>query len=470
CRAMRSSCRSWRLAGGGYGIVLSLLGVVQGGPPTGDEAAKKAAPPQAAAAKPRQSKDVAASNDLKLMRPRGARQADVSAAETSDGDLLDQVDRQNSLQKGFLRREVRSAIRQASALASTDPAQAENNLKLLADKVSRASELGAEVRAELVEQLQAELRLIRRQAQVESERRLRAQQVAAEGEARERIVRQLASQEQKVDQLMSRYDALVDAQRFRDAEAVAGIAEEIQPGRPGLRGAELTARMTGYTADATAVRDMRHKGFVDVGQQIELSQAPTPDEPPILYPDPESWQLLTERRKKYKAVDLSQHGPNEEKILEALDERTELDFLDQPLEDVMEYLKQRHGIEIQVDNKGLAEAGIGSDTPVTRTLKGITLRSALKLLLGELDLTYVIRNEVLLITSKAEADNMLSMRVYPVADLVVPITQSRGGTMGGGGMLGSSGGMGGMGMGGMGMGGMGMGMGGMPGMGMGGGF
>jgi hypothetical protein len=68
-------------------------------------------------------------------------------------------------------------------------------------------------------------------------------------------------------------------------------------------------------------------------------------------------------------------------------------------------------------------------------------------MLGELDLTYVIRNEVLMITTKTEAENMLSTKVYPVADLVVPI----GTRLGRGGM----GGMGGMGMGGMGMGGRG---------------
>jgi len=42
-------------------------------------------------------------------------------------------------------------------------------------------------------------------------------------------------------------------------------------------------------------------------------------------------------------------------------------------------------------------------------------------MLGEMDLTYVIRNEVLMITTKTEAENMLSTKVYPVADLVVPI-------------------------------------------------
>jgi hypothetical protein len=65
-------------------------------------------------------------------------------------------------------------------------------------------------------------------------------------------------------------------------------------------------------------------------------------------------------------------------------------------------------------------------------------------MLGEMDLTYVIRDEVLMITTKTEAENMLSIKVYPVGDLVIPI-----GMRGGGGF----GGMGGMGMGGMGMGG-----------------
>ncbi|HET6880288.1 MAG TPA: hypothetical protein VFI31_09040, partial [Pirellulales bacterium] len=140
----------------------------------------------------------------------------------------------------------------------------------------------------------------------------------------------------------------------------------------------------------------------------------------------------------------------------------ELDFLEQPLTDVMDYLKQRHGIEIQLDTKGMIEGGMGTDTPITRSVKGISLRSALKLMLGELDLTYVLRNEVLLITTKSQADNMLSTRVYPVADLVIPIAPTR--SLGGmGGLTGTSGG--GMGMGGMGMGMGGMGMGGMPGMG-----
>jgi hypothetical protein len=182
------------------------------------------------------------------------------------------------------------------------------------------------------------------------------------------------------------------------------------------------------------VRDLRHKGVIDAMYQIELSHIPTPDEPPILYPDPEVWQLLTERRKKYKAVDLQQNNENEERILAALDDKTVLEFTDQPLSDAIQYLKDRHDIEIQLDEKALEDEGIGTDTPVSRNISGITLRSALRLLLGELDLTYVVKNEVLLITTKAEAEALLVTKVYPVGDLVIPIPQMRM-RMGGRGMM-----------------------------------
>ena len=101
-------------------------------------------------------------------------------------------------------------------------------------------------------------------------------------------------------------------------------------------------------------------------------------------------------------------------------------------------------------------------------LKGITLRSALRLMLDDLGLTYLIQDEVMQITTPEKAEARLLTKVYPVGDLVIPIISGGGGMMGGmgGGMMGGmGGGMGGMGggMGGMGggMGGMGGGMGGM---------
>jgi hypothetical protein len=58
--------------------------------------------------------------------------------------------------------------------------------------------------------------------------------------------------------------------------------------------------------------------------------------------------------------------------------------------------------------------GITPETTITKNLKGIPLRSALRLMLRDLGLSYVIRNDVLVITSPEEA---CYTKVYDVADL-----------------------------------------------------
>ena len=111
----------------------------------------------------------------------------------------------------------------------------------------------------------------------------------------------------------------------------------------------------------------------------------------------------------------------EERIAKALDEPTELpDFIETPLRDVIDYLKDHHKIEIQIDKKALDEVAISTDHPITKNLRGISLKAALRLTLRELDLCYLVQDEVLLITTPEEADARLTTKVYDVVDLVTP--------------------------------------------------
>ena len=109
------------------------------------------------------------------------------------------------------------------------------------------------------------------------------------------------------------------------------------------------------------------------------------------------------------------------KIAAALATPTSLEFVETPLKDVIDYLKDVHKIEIQLDRAGLKDAGVDESAPVNANIKGISLRSGLRLILDELQLKYVIHNEVLLITSpqKAESDEFMTTRLYPVKDLVL---------------------------------------------------
>ena len=105
-------------------------------------------------------------------------------------------------------------------------------------------------------------------------------------------------------------------------------------------------------------------------------------------------------------------------ILRHLDELTDLEFADTPLSDVVDYIKNKHEIEIQLDSKGLTDAAVDPSAPVTRSVKGISLRSALRLILEEFDLTYVVQDEVLKITSKEKADEVLITQVYRLNGVV----------------------------------------------------
>ena len=68
----------------------------------------------------------------------------------------------------------------------------------------------------------------------------------------------------------------------------------------------------------------------------------------------------------------------------------------------------------------LEEANIDLDVPVTLKVEGISLKSALNLLLRQAKLTFVIRDEVVCITTPEYLKGNLKVVTYPVADLVVP--------------------------------------------------
>lgn len=95
-----------------------------------------------------------------------------------------------------------------------------------------------------------------------------------------------------------------------------------------------------------------------------------------------------------------------------------LNLADKPLNDVVAYLQEEYQIPIQLDARALDEAGIGTDSPVTRSLQHISLRSALKLTLEPLQLTWIIRDEVMMITTNEAADRHLVTCVYNVQGLV----------------------------------------------------
>ena len=116
--------------------------------------------------------------------------------------------------------------------------------------------------------------------------------------------------------------------------------------------------------------------------------------------------------KKTPAVPKPQRpASSNERVREALDQPTRMEFVDIPLQDAVNFLKDFHQIEIQLDNRALEGAGVGSDTPISRNLEWhCALKSALRILLSDLDLAYVVQDDVLLITTQDKASEMCEVR------------------------------------------------------------
>jgi hypothetical protein len=103
-------------------------------------------------------------------------------------------------------------------------------------------------------------------------------------------------------------------------------------------------------------------------------------------------------------------------IMKALDEPTDMDFVETPLKDVVSAISILHkNIPIVLDLKSITDAGSNADTPITFQLRGIPLRFALRHMLHEHELDFVIHDGVLVFTS---ADQPTTLRQYDVADLV----------------------------------------------------
>ena len=82
-----------------------------------------------------------------------------------------------------------------------------------------------------------------------------------------------------------------------------------------------------------------------------------------------------------------------------------LKYENTPLSEVMHGLSELAGVNIHLDPRGLSQEGVNSDTPVTINLsKEISLKSALNLILEPLHLSYVVKDEVLKITSEQLRD------------------------------------------------------------------
>ena len=365
------------------------------------------------------------------------------AFDDENGRLIDSVEAKRRAREGLLRAEVRNGIRAARDGMSNDPEMAVRDLKIMLENVKRAPDISGDARLQLRNQVEGAIRAgLARQFEKERRDQFNASNRARALE-RDKIAKATRREEEQLSQILDRFNSLLEEGRYGLAEEAALAAEEISPRRVEPLVAVLAGRYSGRAREMHRINDLKRRAFYATLATIEESSIPFPDEPPLVYPPAEEWEALTARRKKYASVDLSTVKESEQHIFEELDRPTEVDFFETPLSDAFDTLAEFHNINIELNSNEFDNLGVDTGTPITKTYNGVSLRSAMRLILREYDLTFVVRDEVLVITSVEDAEQELVTRVYPVGDLVLPISSGLGFGLGGqaGGFGGGGGGL-----------------------------
>jgi general secretion pathway protein D len=369
--------------------------------------------------RPAAAADAAAARDMIKQAPAAAKEAAVGRTATAESTAAAVAEPASDVELAKLSALVAARQLEARRLAQRKPADALTLLEELAATVA-----AAEITDRSKEQFKR--RIDRTRLDIEQATGKRSSELALDrqNDAVEAQIDRERAKRVEVDQrlaiLVEEYNALVDEQRYPEAEVIAKKAGQLAPDNPVVKQLLAQSRIVRRLAAQRSIGDDKASGFLDDVEDTERASAPFVG--PLAFPDTKDWADLTKTRSRLKAEGRTRLSTAEKLIEKKLSTPVKASYRDRPLADVLNDLTRQAEVPLHIDVVGLEGEFVRSDTPVTITLdQEISLKSALKLLLEPLNLDYTIRDEVLKVTSPRIAKGQLFSVSYQVADLVVPI-------------------------------------------------
>lgn len=345
-----------------------------------------------------------------------------SRAEPESVSAIPNENREGIQKKQRLFAEVSGEIADAERLVNDKPYEAMDRLKLLRARVAQADVDGAYRKQMLamvdrvttnvegwMEQNRASIELDQRNKQIEDRIALEAATATKE--------------DAQIQTLVDQYNELMQDQRFAEAEVIARKVEEIKPN------SEIAAVMRGRSVierrveEQQEIQNMKEESLLNSFSDTERSSATyLRDDQPLQFPPVKEWTDLRRIRDKYGDESLKLQA-SERQILELLEEPFSATFDQRPLADALKTVSEMTGLIILIDEPSIAEEGLRSDQPINLDLRGnrIKLKNVLKNILEPLNLTYVVKNEVVKIQSRRFMQQQMYPKTYSVKDLVIPI-------------------------------------------------
>jgi hypothetical protein len=168
--------------------------------------------------------------------------------------------------------------------------------------------------------------------------------------------------------------------------------------------------MNGRVSEIRSNRVQTGDRFTGALVQVDKAAVPAASD----YELPADWVEKSKKRSPQNKLTAQERA-----ILEALNKPIAVDFNMDTFQSVIDYFSKAMNQTLLVDKQALDEANVTYDTPVTlRFNRPVSTRTALKRVLADLGLTYIIRKEMIQVTTIARARETLSVRTYYIGDLL----------------------------------------------------
>ncbi|WP_145251209.1 type II secretion system protein GspD [Aeoliella mucimassa] len=342
-----------------------------------------------------------------------------NSVATANSREMDMADGERQVLVRQLSADVGRVQLDAKQLRETDPKQA---LKALEDlqAVVNKSQLGENDKRVLQHRLsisinETEQYIQQHRADLELDERNR--EILAEIDRRMELKLQM---QDKIGKLVDEFNKLRDDHRYHEMELVAQQLTELAPEDPTVMQIQQTAKFIRREFINNSIAEQKENGFWQAISDVEsASIATTSDNNEVVY-DVQRWRDLVQERGRNDRN--RNRSPKEIEIEASLRKPVMVRFQNEPLAAVIDDLSKATGVNMVLDLRGLNQEGVSSDTRVSLNVNGeISLKSALNLILEQFHLGYVVKDEVLKITSETLKDTEQYTLVYDVADLVIPI-------------------------------------------------
>lgn len=241
-------------------------------------------------------------------------------------------------------------------------------------------------------------------------------------ESRELIVGRGAAEEQRkaeVQRLTRQFHALVKESKFKEAEAVALQAKQLEPDDAAIAALAHMAKVQGRVKEAERIKDEKERFVLGA-----LNNADTVG-PLVTANDPVAVKLEAAQRSRNRGslddVYLRSLTPATVEIERKLEAKIDLEYNQVPLSLVIENLRDKTGVPFTWDESALDAERISRERPVSEKLGVLSVKNFLNIVLEKAELSYVIEHDVIKITTTKRAKGRLFTKVFSVADLVTPV-------------------------------------------------